>query len=59
MTDKKPASSNGGGAIIALLTLAGTFIGGYTLRQPVVGFLGGLGCGILIAVLLWLKERKA
>ncbi|MEO8722531.1 MAG: hypothetical protein ABI395_03270 [Sphingobium sp.] len=59
MTEKKYASSTGSGAIIALLTLAGTFIGGYALRQPVIGFLGGFGCGIVIALLLWLKERKA
>lgn len=59
MNDKNTKAPSAGGAIIALLTLVGTFAGGYFARQPVIGFLAGLGSGILIAVLIWLKDRKA
>ncbi|WP_196221757.1 hypothetical protein [Sphingobium sp. CAP-1] len=52
--DKK--NPTGAGAIIALLILAGT-IGGGLLGQPTIGLLAGAGAGILIALLLWLRER--
>lgn len=48
---------SGGGAIIALLTMAGVFIGGF-MGQPSIGFLVGLGSGILIAIMRWLRERN-
>lgn len=46
----------GAGAIIAFLILAGT-IGGGMMGQPSIGLLAGAGAGILIALLLWLRER--
>ncbi|MCI4589938.1 hypothetical protein MOK15_07515 [Sphingobium sp. BYY-5] len=46
----------GAGAIIALLILAGA-IGGGMLGQPSIGLLAGGGLGILIALLLYLRER--
>ncbi len=46
----------GAGAFIALLILAGT-IGGGLLGQPSAGLLVGTGAGILLALLLWLRER--
>ncbi|MCP1468728.1 LytS/YehU family sensor histidine kinase [Sphingobium sp. OAS761] len=46
----------GAGAIIALLTMVGT-IGGGLMGQPSIGLLSGLGTGIAIAILLWLRER--
>lgn len=46
----------GAGAIIAFLILAGT-IGGGMLGQPSIGLLVGTGAGVLIALLLWLRER--
>jgi hypothetical protein len=46
----------GAGAIIAFLILAGT-IGGGLMGQPSIGLLAGTGAGVLIAVLLWLRER--
>lgn len=57
MTNTPPKQPTGAGAIIALLTLAGTFIGGF-MGQPSIGLLTGLGGGLLIALLLWLRERK-
>lgn len=55
MTNGKK-NPTGAGAIIALLILAGT-IGGGLLGQPSIGLLAGAALGILIAILLWLRER--
>ena len=46
----------GAGAIIALLILGGAIIGGL-MGQPSIGLLAGAALGILIALLLWLRER--
>jgi uncharacterized membrane protein (UPF0136 family) len=46
----------GAGAIIALLILGGTIVGGL-MGQPSIGLLAGTAVGILIALLLWLRER--
>ena len=56
MSDKRPSNPTGAGAIIALLTLGGAIVGGF-LRQPSIGLLSGFGAGVLIAILLWLRER--
>ena len=58
MTDKNTKAPSAGGAVIALLTLTGTIAGGYYARQPVIGFLAGLGAGVLISILMWLKDRQ-
>ena len=42
----------GGGAAIALLTMAGVIIGGF-MGQPTIGLLAGLGLGVVIAILVW------
>lgn len=46
----------GAGAIIALLILGGAITGGM-MGQPSIGLLAGAGAGVLIALLLWLRER--
>lgn len=47
----------GAGAIIAVLILGGAIVGG--LRgQPSAGLLIGAGLGAIIALLLWLRERR-
>ncbi|ETI60022.1 hypothetical protein C100_20100 [Sphingobium sp. C100] len=46
----------GAGAIIALLIILGA-IGGGIFGQPSIGLLAGLALGILIALLLYLRER--
>ncbi|MDX3910367.1 MAG: hypothetical protein QHC67_11165 [Sphingobium sp.] len=56
MTTPKKTNPTGAGAIIALLALVGA-IGGGALGQPSIGLLGGIGVGVIIAVLLWLRER--
>lgn len=42
----------GGGGPLALLILLGTVIGGL-FHQASIGFLIGLGLGILVAILIW------
>lgn len=49
--------STGAGAIIALCIIAGT-IGGGLMGQPSAGLLAGTAAGTIIAVLLWLRDRK-
>ena len=53
---KETKNPTGAGAIIAFLILACT-IGGGLLGQPSIGLLAGAGAGVLIAILLWLRER--
>lgn len=53
-TGKK--NPTGAGAIIALMILAGAILGGL-MGQPSAGLLAGCALGILIALLLWLRER--
>lgn len=47
----------GAGAIIALLIMVGT-IGGGLMGQPSIGLLAGAALGILIAILLWWRDRS-
>lgn len=42
----------GGGGPLAMLILAGTVIGGL-FHQPSIGFLIGLGLGVIVALLIW------
>jgi len=46
-----------GGALLALSLLAGT-IAGIVLHQPSLGFLAGLGTGLLLLALVWLVDRN-
>ena len=47
----------GAGALIALLILGGAITGGM-MGQPSIGLLAGVAAGVLIAVLLWLRDRR-
>jgi hypothetical protein len=47
----------GGGCLLSLSILVGV-IGGTLLRQPSIGFLAGLGAGILLLALVWLLNRR-
>jgi len=53
---KRKKDPTGAGAIIAFLILGGAITGGL-MGQPSIGLLSGLALGILIALLLWLRER--
>lgn len=57
MTEKQPASPQGAGAIIALLSITGVIAGGLG-GQPTIGLLGGFGLGVAIGVGMWLRDRR-
>ncbi len=46
-----------GGFFIAVASIAGVFIGGFQ-GQPVIGLLAGFVVGLVIAVLIWMLDRK-
>lgn len=46
-----------GGSILAGAIIAGV-IAGSILGQPSIGFLVGTAAGILMALLLWLRDRR-
>ena len=53
-----PSRGMAGGSLIALGILAGVIVG--TLYgQPSIGFLTGLGVGLLLCLLVWLLSRRA
>ena len=49
-------STRAGGAIIAAGIVAGA-VAGIVAGEPSIGFLTGLGLGVLIALLLWWRDR--
>ena len=46
-----------GGAILAIAIIAGA-VAGTMVGQPSIGFLVGTAAGILLAVLVWLNDRR-
>ena len=46
-----------GGSFLALAIVAGVLLGGL-LGQPSIGFLVGLGIGVTLLALVWLKDRR-
>jgi hypothetical protein len=57
MDQKGRTGARGSGAIISGAIIVGV-IGGVILGQPSIGFLAGAGAGILIAVVLYLQDRR-
>jgi len=51
-----PRSPSAGGFPIALGALGGTALGLYT-GQPSIGFLAGLAAGVVLALLIWWRDR--
>jgi hypothetical protein len=45
------------GSVLAISIIAGA-VAGVIVGQPSIGFLVGLGAGVLIALLFWLNERR-
>jgi hypothetical protein len=46
-----------GGALLALSIVIGT-VAGTLYRQPSIGFLVGLGVGLLLVALVWVADRR-
>lgn len=46
-----------GGCLLSLSILAGV-AAGTLLRQPSIGFLAGLGAGLVLLALVWLVDRR-
>jgi len=46
-----------GGALLAAAILIGV-VAGIFLRQPSIGFLAGLGAGLLLLGVVWLSDRR-
>lgn len=52
-----PHFSRSGGILLALAIVTGAVVG--TLkRQPSIGFLAGLGVGLVLLLLVWLIDRR-
>jgi hypothetical protein len=47
-----------GGAPLAILTLAGPVVAGLLGYSPSIGFLVGLGLGVVIALAIWLAGSR-
>ncbi len=57
MSESGKGTGQGGGAIIAGAIIAGV-VAGTVLGQPSIGFLAGAGLGVLVAILLYLRDRR-
>jgi hypothetical protein len=49
--------SRAGGCLLALSLIAGVAGGAYA-GQPSIGFLAGLGAGLLLLLAVWLADRR-
>ena len=45
------------GSVLAISIIAGA-VAGVIVGQPSIGFLVGLGAGLLLVLLFWLNERR-
>lgn len=56
MTDQPTRTPLAGGALLAFALVAGTVIG-VTRGQPSLGFVGGLGVGLMLLIAVALIDR--
>ena len=54
---KQRANAAGGGFLIAMGALIGAF-GGAFLHESTRGLFAGFGVGVLLAILLWIRDRR-
>lgn len=57
MTAPPRRTTQSGGVLLALSIVAGSTIG-IINRQASIGFLAGLGIGLLLLLLVWLLDRR-
>ena len=58
MSDQAPPpSARSGGVLLAAGVLGGVVIGS-VLGQPSIGFLAGLGIGLIAVILVWYGDRR-
>jgi hypothetical protein len=57
MDDPSPSSRSAGGIVLAVAIGVGA-ITGIVFRQPSAGLVTGIGVGALIAIVLWLMDRR-
>ena len=55
--DTGPRSPRAGGALVAAAILIGV-LAGIVFRQPSIGFLIGLGVGLMLLLAVWLVDRR-
>jgi uncharacterized membrane protein len=54
---RRTRTTQAAGSVLAISILAGA-VAGVIVGQPSIGFLVGLGAGVLITLLFWLNERS-
>jgi hypothetical protein len=54
----EPARNNQAGGFVLAACIIGGTVAGAILHQPSLGFLIGLGAGILLALLVWIVDRS-
>jgi len=54
----EPARNNQAGGFFLAACIIGGTVAGAILHQPSLGFLIGLGGGILLAILIWVIDRS-
>jgi hypothetical protein len=55
MSDKTQIQS--GGSLLAFSIIGGT-LAGVIAGQPSIGFLGGTALGLVLLIIIWLKNRR-
>ncbi|MFZ3483125.1 hypothetical protein [Sphingomonas sp. 3-13AW] len=58
MQSRPSRNSAAGGIAIAAGALGGTFIGAVGFHQPTLGFLIGVSAGVVIALGVWIVDRR-
>lgn len=57
MAHQPPRNPRSAGAILALCVIGGAVVGAIQ-GQPTIGVLAGTALGVLIAVIVWLVDRR-
>lgn len=57
MNQPSPSKAQAGGFLLAVSIMAGA-AGGIVAGQPSIGLLVGIATGVVLAVVIWLKDRS-